>query len=237
MLSLRLTMSLVIFAIVPFAVAQGQEPAADSGTALLRIHLSPGASLEIDGVKQAGTGQWRSFRSPRILPGKAETFAVRVRWREGNSTVTVEREVAARAGEKITLDLRPDDLSPEERAILEQTNQERIKTGAAPLKATPLLCRMARAHAANMARQNQLNHTLDGKTMGDRFGASGYQFQAAGENIGLGARTPAEAVQLWMASPGHRANILNPQFQEIGIGLSTSAQGERYYAQVFARPR
>ncbi len=127
-------------------------------------------------------------------------------------------------------------LSADEQAVFDQTNAERKKAGLAELKACPELFAAARGHSANMARLAVLAHDLDGKTFVDRITAAGYKFAAAGENVAWNHPTPKEAVDGWMLSPGHRANVLNPAFTEIGVAVATSAAGERYWTQVFAAP-
>lgn len=126
--------------------------------------------------------------------------------------------------------------SADEQTVIDAVNDERKKAGLKPVKAEPALMRAARGHAEAMAKANELNHTLGGKTMEDRLAAAGFQFQQAGENIAQGARTPAEAVSDWMSSPGHRANILTAGYQRTGVGVATSASGERFWCQVFGTP-
>lgn len=125
-------------------------------------------------------------------------------------------------------------LSPLEREVLERTNRERTTIGTPPLRFNRQLAEAARGHARNMARQGILNHTLDDRTFDKRIDATGYQLSAAGENIS-NARSAAEAMTGWMGSPGHRANILNGEFQEVGIGVATGTAGESYWAVVFAK--
>jgi uncharacterized protein YkwD len=124
-------------------------------------------------------------------------------------------------------------LSREEKAILVLTNVEREKAGLAALKPNEKLFGAARAHAANMARKEQLAHTLDDKSPADRLKEVGYDFSTMGENVAAGQRTPQEAMSSWMNSEGHRRNILGRQFKEIGIGIAVSDSGMRYYTQVF----
>jgi uncharacterized protein YkwD len=128
-------------------------------------------------------------------------------------------------------------LSAEEQMILKLTNEARAKEKMAPLKPNSLLCEAARAHSANMARQHKMEHELDGKTPAQRVDATGYTWSRVGENIAYGLNTPIETIfQGWMDSKGHRENILNDRYTEIGIGLSGS-RGEVYYTQVFGKPR
>ena len=63
----------------------------------------------------------------------------------------------------------------------------------------------------------------------------GIRFSAAGENIASGQKTPAEVVAAWMNSPGHRANILSPTYNQLGVGLATSKSGKNYWTQMFIK--
>ncbi len=127
-------------------------------------------------------------------------------------------------------------LSDIEQAVLDLTNAERQKAGLAVLRASAVLSRAAREHSANMARQGQLNHTLDGKGPGERLRDVGYRSLGWGENCALGQRTAAQALASWMSSDGHRRNILGANFTEIGLGVAADGQGRLYFTQVFARP-
>ena len=124
-----------------------------------------------------------------------------------------------------------------EKGVIDATNAERKKAGLAPLKANPLLMAAARAHAQNMAKQNKLEHELDGKTPADRVKAAGYFGRRSGENIAWNPKSPAAAVEGWMNSPPHKENILTKEYAEIGVGVATNAKGEPYWVQVFGTPR
>jgi uncharacterized protein YkwD len=128
-------------------------------------------------------------------------------------------------------------LSEDEQGVLDATNAERKAEGLPPLKPNPKLFAAARAHSENMAKQSKLDHVLDEKSPADRVKAAGYAFRMVGENVEHNAPTPAEAVKDWMNSPGHKANILNKDFTEIGIAVARNDKGEPYWTQVFARPR
>lgn len=125
-------------------------------------------------------------------------------------------------------------LTADEQKILELTNQARQKEKLPPLKLNPLLCQAARAHSANMAKQEKMEHILDGKTPAERVQSTGYRWRNVGENIAYGLRTSVEEIfEGWMNSKGHRENILRDTYREIGIGQATNAKGEVYYTQVF----
>jgi uncharacterized protein YkwD len=90
----------------------------------------------------------------------------------------------------------------------------------APLDFNPLLRDAARAHSLDMGLNAYFSHTsLDGRTVADRISATGYSGSYPwGENIAAGYFTPDEAVQAWMASPGHCSGIMRPDFRVVGIG-------------------
>lgn len=106
-------------------------------------------------------------------------------------------------------------------------NGERVDAGLAPFKENPKLDAAARVHSADMVAKQYFDHVgTDGTDPVDRLRAVGYIPSAGawtiGENLawGTGAlATPKEIVSAWMKSAGHRANILRPQFKEIGFGV------------------
>jgi uncharacterized protein YkwD len=130
------------------------------------------------------------------------------------------------------------EMTVQEKAVLERTNQERAKENLPALKPSPLLFKVARAHSANMAKQEKMDHVLDGKKPHERVQDAGYRFAWVGENVAAGTNlAPKEAMDLWMNSEGHRGNILGKDYDEIGIGLARTEKGDVYYTQVFGRAR
>jgi uncharacterized protein YkwD len=128
-------------------------------------------------------------------------------------------------------------LSVDEQVVLDLTNAERAKEKLGPLKANELLTKAAREHSANMAKQQKMDHVLDDKKPDDRVKAVGYQFAAMAENVAMGQRTPSETIATWMSSTaGHKENMLNKDYTEIGIGIAVDKEGQRYWTQVFAKP-
>ena len=98
-----------------------------------------------------------------------------------------------------------------ESEVLDLVNAERADQGLHPLNADTNLATAARDHSEDMGLQDYFSHTsLDGRTVPDRITAAGYSFNTYGENIAAGQPTPERVVDAWMASSGHRANILNP---------------------------
>ncbi|MEV5872957.1 CAP domain-containing protein [Streptomyces sp. NPDC052101] len=119
--------------------------------------------------------------------------------------------------------------------ILQLVNAERAKVGCHPLTLNPTLTKAAQAHSADMAAHRNMSHTgSDGSSPGDRITRAGYSWSEYGENVAYGYATADEVMAGWMSSPGHRANILNCSFKEIGIGL---AQPGSYWTQDFGTAR
>ncbi len=106
-----------------------------------------------------------------------------------------------------------------ENELLQMINAERQKHGLMPLVADPEMQQIARTHSQDMFAKGYFAHDdLDGKDPFDRMRAANIHFGAAGENLALAQTIEIAHVNL-MNSPGHRANILNPSFGRVGIGI------------------
>lgn len=122
-------------------------------------------------------------------------------------------------------------ISAIEKAVLDLTNAERQKAGLKPLQTDKNLMTSARQKSADMASKNYFSHTSP--TYGspfDQMKANGVTYKAAAENIAMGQRTAEEVVKGWMASPGHRQNILTASYTHIGIGYDKNGN---YWTQQF----
>ena len=123
--------------------------------------------------------------------------------------------------------------------VVDLTNVERTLNGRASLRANARLMHAAQIQAEQMASAGQLAHVLPNAaypSAGDRLAAADYRWQAYGENVALGQSSAEKALDGWMHSRGHRTNILNPDFTEMGAGYATDRERRPYYVQVFARP-
>lgn len=130
------------------------------------------------------------------------------------------------------------DATRAEKNAFDKTNQARLDNGLTVLLWDAELCRLARAHSENMARQGYFAHeTPDGLQLKDRARAMGIsRFKVIGENIAYnkGYDDPgAFAVERWMNSGGHRANMLYVGFQASAVGSYVSSDGSVYLTQVF----
>lgn len=122
--------------------------------------------------------------------------------------------------------------------VLELVNLERTQRGLDPVMLNPILCKMADDFACDMIENNFFDHVnLSGKGPGQRALDAGYVFLAIGENLAGGQTSPEQVMSEWMASAqGHRENILQAQWREIGIAVRTGGQLGVYWVQEFGNP-
>ncbi len=128
-------------------------------------------------------------------------------------------------------------LSGAEAQVLALVNQERASAGCAPVTANDSLTRAADDYSDVMADSSVMSHTgPDGSTMTSRVEAAGYRWSTLGENIARGQADAASVMESWMNSPGHRANILNCSFRELGVGVHFG-DGGPWWTQDFGASR
>ncbi|MGE8391706.1 CAP domain-containing protein [Pseudomonas sp. BIGb0427] len=97
----------------------------------------------------------------------------------------------------------------------------------------------AESHTRAMANNNFFDHKdRDGRTPGDRAELAGYAGQQVGENIAAGQDTPRKVVDGWLASPGHCANLMSPQFSELGAAYAVDPKSDAgiYWTAMFGAP-
>lgn len=124
--------------------------------------------------------------------------------------------------------------------VVSLTNDARTRNGRRVLATSSRLMEAARLHAGQMAAHQQAAHTISGArhpTMQSRLDAVGYAYASAAENVAWNQRSAQEVVTTWLNSSGHRANMLDAGFTEMGAAVAYSARGEPYWIQVFGRPR
>lgn len=125
-------------------------------------------------------------------------------------------------------------LSAMESEVVRLVNIERQKEGLQPFTTSSELSKVARVKSEDMATKNYFSHTSP--TYGSPFEmmkSFGVKYNTAGENIARGQLTAQSVVNGWMNSSGHRANIMNPSFNKIGVGLAKSSNGTNYWTQMF----
>jgi uncharacterized protein YkwD len=132
-------------------------------------------------------------------------------------------------------------LTAQENEILGLVNRERVRGGLPPLKFSPRLAVIARGHSYDMAMRHYLAHSSpDGAAPADRIAGVGIGYRAVGENIYMvndadSADVPRRAMNGWLKSPDHLANIISGKFTETGVGIAQSADGATYVTQDFLR--
>ena len=112
---------------------------------------------------------------------------------------------------------------------------------AGPVRWNATLAEAALGHSTELATHHYFSHVEhNGSTPPERVTRAGYAWSRVGENIASGQRTALEAVQSWLDSPGHCANIMNGSFTEMGSAYAVNPASDNrtaYWTQVFARPR
>jgi uncharacterized protein YkwD len=106
----------------------------------------------------------------------------------------------------------------------------------APLAWNATLATAAEGNSRSMANNNYFDHKdRDGRTPGDRAELAGYDFQQIGENIAAGQDSVRKVVEGWLTSPGHCANLMNPQFRELGAAYATDPKSDAgiYWTAMF----
>lgn len=121
-----------------------------------------------------------------------------------------------------------------EKEVFDLVNKTRASYGLSQLKWANDLAAVARAHSQDMINRRFFDHTNpDGLSPFDRMRAAGISYRTAAENIAYGQKTPEAVMNAWMNSSGHRANILNANVKELGVGAAANSAGTIYWTQEF----
>ncbi len=121
-----------------------------------------------------------------------------------------------------------------EKEVLSLVNSVRVENGLSALSWAEDVANVARAHSSDMITRGFFSHTdPDGLSPFDRLRNSGISYRTAAENIAYGQRSASEVINSWMNSSGHRANILNKNVTEIGVGAVKAQNGTIYWTQMF----
>ncbi len=132
---------------------------------------------------------------------------------------------------------RPGNLSDLQSGVISGINAARADAGLPALRENSRLTRAAQAHACDNAGRGSVSHTgSDGSDLTARLRGEGYRFSAAAENTGRGFGSAEAAVDWWMSSSGHRANILMDGLRDIGVGVAMG-DGKPHWVINFGRSR
>ena len=131
------------------------------------------------------------------------------------------------------------DLGSIRKKVIKQTNRQRRKAGLDPLTGNRRLHDAAQGHVDDMdAVGRYLAHdSSDGRDLSDRIDEVGYKWRYIAENAASGQASPNAVVAAWMNSDGHRANLLDKEIEEIGVGFAIDDKSkDTYWIQKFANP-
>jgi len=201
-----------VLGVIP-GIANGLVNATVVALIALTVPLSESVSDQARGSALAnrlsGPAEWlESALTPIFDPAIRRTLQAITVPPESSRSIDLSYKVAQ---PKVRADL--------EARMLEMVNAERARFDLPPLKADPELAEVARAHSRDMFARGYFSHTsADGRRLADRMRERSVRYLLAGENLAL-AQTLPIAHQGLMNSPGHRANILRPQFGRVGIGV------------------
>ena len=123
--------------------------------------------------------------------------------------------------------------------ILRLVNVERERAGLSSVSHNQTLEDQATQYACELIHYDFFDHEnpVTGTSLGDRAEDFEYDYYMIGENLAAGQPAPAQAMSDWMSSEGHRENILNAQFTELGVGVRTGGRFNTYWVQEFGQPR
>jgi len=204
-------------------------PVASSATGTQAYAISPA------GISDA--------RRQQLLQGAAPATALEQQWTaqvepvlrgyvQLLQAIAAEHARQAALGRDLYGRVRAEDHAFEQR-VLELVNQQRSMNGLGAVTYDSRLDQASEQHNAQQAATRSMAHSGIGDgDPGSRIRATGFA-NAWGENVATGQLSPEQVVAEWMASPGHRRNILDPNFRLMGVSYGTGADGRTYWAQSF----
>jgi hypothetical protein len=123
--------------------------------------------------------------------------------------------------------------------IISLTNDERTRSGLNTLTLNDQLTRAAEAKAQAILASQTFDHTINGQKFSSWIRATGYQYSLVGENLAIDFVTSEGVMRAWMGSPEHRANLLENEYSNIGVGIAEGkfdGQNTIVVAQLFGDP-
>jgi uncharacterized protein YkwD len=152
----------------------------------------------------------------------------------GAGLYTSEAAAAERATGATSATIRLVPEATTQQNVFIYTNAHRARYGAQPVRYNYALSVAAQRHANDMANRNQLTHVgSDGSNAGQRIIRAGFRWTSWAENIAVGYTSSSAVVWAWLNSPGHRANLLNPRFKWMGVGIAWG-HGRMWWCVVLA---
>lgn len=186
-------------------------------------------------------GQIKMFNEPpfeyyKVSPGDTFWYIAKRYGLDYRKLMQLNPNVEPRnmhVGEVIRLKASASSPSGFEEQVVQLVNQQRAKAGLRPLTHRADVKNVAQKKAEDMINSNYFSHTSPNYgSPFDMLKAFGISYSYAGENIAKGQKTPQEVMNAWMNSSGHRANILKPEYDVIGVGFYHGA-----WVQMFIKAR
>ncbi|PMR58701.1 hypothetical protein C1A38_23335 [Verrucosispora sp. ts21] len=221
----------------PTSTTAGERPVA-TGPALLDADESVDV---LDPLDSPSPSPSPSVSPSAATPSPSPSQAAKPKPTPARSSTAPSRQSAERRGSPsrgATVTTSPSNPAGASQAaqVVDLVNAERAKAGCGALTVDEKLTTAAQRHSQDQADNRNMSHTgSDGSDPGERIDRVGYAWRTYGENVAWNQQSPAAVMDAWMNSPGHRANILNCAFTEIGVGVASS--NGPYWTQVFAAPR
>jgi uncharacterized protein YkwD len=171
--------------------------------------------------------------APTTAPSQEPTTTKPGKSANANKPATPPGQASKTKAPKTTAPVDVSAQTAAETEVLKLVNDERAKVGCSPVAASSALSDLAQAFSEDMATRDFFDHTdPSGLSPWDRAAKAGIT-SLGGENIARGQADAAAVMEAWMNSPGHRANILKPDFTHIGIGHATGSLAGTYWTQLF----
>ncbi|MBQ9832920.1 MAG: LysM peptidoglycan-binding domain-containing protein [Clostridia bacterium] len=187
---------------------------------LIFLGASPAFASTVSHTVQKGDTMWKL--SVKYHVGLSEII---------NANPHIKNPALIYPDQVLTIPLLDTSVSNFESEVVRLVNEQRAANGLSALKENWELSRVARYKSQDMVDNKYFSHTSP--TYGTPFEMItdfGISYRTAGENIAYGQRTPQQVVNAWMNSSGHRANILNASFTQIGVGYVANGH---YWTQMF----
>lgn len=184
-------------------------------------------------IKMPDSSKIGCIKASNAKPYGKSTGTTNTNQTTGTGTVTPVPTKGAAAGNAGNTAAGSGIMTSDESRILQLVNAERAKTGAKPLSSNSDCTKLARMKSQDMVDKNYFSH--QSPTYGSPFDllkSNNVSYMYAGENIAMNQSADA-AFKAWMNSEGHKKNILNPNFTELGVGIAPKGNGSNIYTQLF----
>ncbi|MEU6251223.1 sigma-70 family RNA polymerase sigma factor [Streptomyces sp. NPDC047043] len=206
----------------------GTDPGTGGGTEAATAERTAGAPVaDLSESSAAETASPSASASPSPSPAKSKKPSASKTPQPGKTKSAPTTQQSAQPTQSSAITPEPQSAPTDAVAqVVALVNKERASAGCDPLTEDAQLEKAAQAHSDDMAARNFFDHVNpDGADPGQRITAAGYKWSTYGENIAQGQQTPEAVMDSWMNSPGHRANILNCAFKDIGVGIHKGSGG------------